>query len=272
MQKATITARISIASRGPSVTVDYTLETLAEDALLLRFGNGIDATVNARVHAAARALREAALPGVADIAPAYASLLLRFDPFARVDTEPGKSPHAHMAGIVRAVLLDASAKTLGPGSRRDDEQKPDASGSSPRTIEIPVCYGREYGPDLVEVAAHAEITPGDVIEKHASVEYAVAMLGFAPGFPYLLGLDPALEVPRRANPRTRVPAGSVAIGGAQTGIYPRELPGGWQLIGRTPLALFDPRREPPCLLAPGDKVRFCAIDNDEFETLSRTAT
>jgi KipI family sensor histidine kinase inhibitor len=94
------------------------------------------------------------------------------------------------------------------------------------------------------------------------------MLGFAPGFPYLLGLDPALQVPRRANPRTRVPAGSVAIGGAQTGIYPRELPGGWHLIGRTPRVLFDPAREPPCLLAPGNHVRFRAIDADEFARLA----
>ncbi|HET9819237.1 MAG TPA: 5-oxoprolinase subunit PxpB [Rhodanobacteraceae bacterium] len=254
------------------MTADYTVETLAEDALLLRFGDGIDATVNARVHEAARALREAALPGVADITPAYASLLLRFDPFARIDAEPGKPPHEHLAEIVRAVLLDASAKTPGPGFRRDDEQKSDASGSSPRIIEIPVRYGSEYGPDLVEVAAHAEISPGEVIEKHAAVEYSVAMLGFAPGFPYLLGLDPALHMPRRADPRTRVPAGSVGIGGAQTGIYPCELPGGWQLIGRTPRVLFDPRREPPCLLAPGDKVHFRAIDNDEFEALARATT
>jgi KipI family sensor histidine kinase inhibitor len=127
-------------------------------------------------------------------------------------------------------------------------------------VEIPVCYGGDFGPDLDALASHAKLTAADVIARHTAATYTVAMLGFAPGFPYLFGLDPALEMPRRASPRTRVPAGSVAIGGAQTGIYPSELPGGWQLIGRTPLALFDAQRDPPSLLMPGDRVRFVAID------------
>jgi KipI family sensor histidine kinase inhibitor len=131
-----------------------------------------------------------------------------------------------------------------------------------------VCYGGESGPDLDAVAEHAGLSRDDVIARHAAAEYTVAMLGFAPGFPYLLGLDRALQVPRRPSPRTRVPAGSVAIGGAQTGIYPRELPGGWHLIGRTPLVLFDPAREPPCLLAPGDRVRFREIEAGEFARLA----
>lgn len=136
------------------------------------------------------------------------------------------------------------------------------------SVEIPVCYGGEYGPDLDALAEHARLSRDEVIGRHVAAGYTVAMLGFAPGFPYLLGLDPALHVPRRADPRTRVPAGSVAIGGAQTGIYPRELPGGWNLIGRTPLVLFDPDRDPPCLLAPGDRVRFCAISAEEFAALA----
>ena len=131
-----------------------------------------------------------------------------------------------------------------------------------------MCYGGEYGPDLEAVAVHAGLSPDAVVARHAAGDYSVAMLGFAPGFPYLLGLDPALHAPRRTDPRTRVPAGSVAIGGAQTGIYPRELPGGWNLIGRTPLPLFDPRREPPALLAAGDRVRFRAIDVDGFARLA----
>ncbi|WIG55610.1 MAG: Allophanate hydrolase 2 subunit 1 [Rhodanobacteraceae bacterium] len=134
-------------------------------------------------------------------------------------------------------------------------------------MAIPVCYGGDCGPDIDAIAEHAGLVRDEVIARHAAAEYTVAMLGFAPGFPYLLGLDAALHVPRRATPRTRVPAGSVAIGGAQTGIYPCELPGGWHLIGRTPLALFDPRRDPPCLLAPGDRVRFRAIDAGEFARL-----
>jgi allophanate hydrolase subunit 1 len=185
--------------------MDFAIEPMAEDAVLLRFGHGLDPGVNARVHAAAHALR------AGDPAPA--------------------------AGVWCEV-------------------------------EIPVCYGGEHGPDLDAVAAHAGLSRDEVVARHAGAGYTVAMLGFAPGFPYLLGLDPALHVPRRANPRTRVPSGSVAIGGAQTGIYPRELPGGWHLIGRTPRALFDPARNPPCLLAPGDRVRFRTITADEFAPLA----
>ncbi|HEX5960369.1 MAG TPA: 5-oxoprolinase subunit PxpB [Rhodanobacteraceae bacterium] len=266
--------------------MDFTPERLAEDALLLRFGEGIDPATNARVHAAVRALRDADLPGVIDIAPAYASLLLRFDPFA---TEPGGSPeslHADLANRVRSILADAAATTLDPGLRRDDGRERTTVGTKaashasdaqtcsrvadgePWIVEVPVCYD---GPDLDAVAAYAGLSRAEVIARHTAAAYTVAMLGFAPGFPYLLGLDPALHMPRREYPRTRVPAGSVAIGGAQTGIYPRELPGGWNLVGRTPLVLFDPLREPPCLLAPGDRVRFRAIGTDEFAHLAEHA-
>jgi KipI family sensor histidine kinase inhibitor len=124
--------------------------------------------------------------------------------------------------------------------------------------DIAVHYGGEHGPDLDALAEHAGLPSRDVIELHAAGEYRVAMLGFSPGFPYLLGLDPRLAMPRLDTPRTRVPAGSVGIGGAQTGIYPQSGPGGWRIIGRTTLALFDPLHDPPTLLAPGDRVRFIA--------------
>lgn len=232
------------------MTTEFTAEPLSEDALLLRFGEAIDPKLNARVHAAAGRLRGSALPGIIEIAPAYASLLLRFDPHAWGEEQ---DPQAHLLACVHEVLRDLPpAETAG------------------REIEIPVCYGGAHGPDLEEVAEHARLTVQQVIARHAACEYTVAMLGFAPGFPYLLGLDRALHTPRRVTPRTRVPAGSVAIGGTQTGIYPRELPGGWMLIGRTPLALFDPQRDPPCLLAPGDRVRFSAMDAGEF--IGRSAT
>jgi KipI family sensor histidine kinase inhibitor len=236
---------------------DYTVEALAEDALLLRFGEGIDEATNARVRAAAKVLRQACLPAITDVAPAYATLLVRFDPFA----------------LGSNALLEMVAEALGPGVRRDDEQGATARpNDAARVVEIPVCYGGDCGPDIDAVTEHARLSCREVIARHAAVEYTVAMLGFAPGFPYLLGLDASLHVPRRAAPRTRVPAGSVAIGGAQTGIYPRELPGGWHLIGRTPLKLFDPQREPPCLLAPGDRVRFRAIGADEFARLADRGT
>lgn len=231
---------------------EFTAETLSEDALLLRFGNAIDAKLNARVHAAAGRLRACMLPGVTEIAPAYASLLLRFDPCTWDEKGAGSFCHA-----VQSVLATAS-----------EQNEPDPFPV--REIEIPVCYGGAHGPDLEDVATHAGLDVHQVIERHAAREYTVAMLGFAPGFPYLLGMDRALHTPRRTTPRTRVPAGSVAIGGGQTGIYPRELPGGWMLIGRSPLTLFDTQRDPPCLLAPGTRVRFRGIDAGEFIALSKT--
>jgi len=125
-----------------------------------------------------------------------------------------------------------------------------------RLVEIPVIYGGESGPDLSVVAEHAAMTPYQVVELHSSNDYVVFFIGFQPGFPYLGGLDPRLHIPRRAEPRVAVPAGSVGIGGSQTGVYPLASPGGWQLIGQTRTALFDPLQQPPTLLRPGDRVRF----------------
>jgi KipI family sensor histidine kinase inhibitor len=226
---------------------DLPIEPLGETALLLRFGAGLDPAINARVHAAATALRAAHLPGLVDIAPAYATLALHYEPAAWADANGGH-PWRNFEAAVRAVLA----------------APPKHETVAAQVVEIPVCYGGEHGPDLDAVAGHARLDARLVIERHAAATYTVAMLGFAPGFPYLFGLDPALHMPRRENPRTRVPAGSVAIGGGQTGIYPSELPGGWQLIGRTPLVLFDARRDPPSLLMPGDRVRFVAIDAKAF--------
>jgi len=125
-----------------------------------------------------------------------------------------------------------------------------------RLVEIPVIYGGEHGPDLMVVAEHAALSPGQVVELHSSSDYVVFFVGFQPGFPYLGGLDPRLHISRRAEPRVAVPAGSVGIGGSQTGVYPLASPGGWQLIGQTRTALFDPLQQPPTLLRPGDRVRF----------------
>ena len=219
-------------------------EPLAEGALLLRLGEHVDVMINARVHAAV-AILQRQLPSLECI-PAYASVLLRFDPLAWRDAN-ATDPHRALERAVRAAL-DAG------------EISQQVSGEQ----EIPVCYGGIHGPDLTVVARHLDLSITEVITRHTAVNYHVAMIGFAPGFPYLLGLDPSLVMPRRDNPRQRVPAGSVAIGGAQTGIYPIELPGGWQLIGRTPLRLFDVTATSPSLLAAGDRVRFRPIDEDEF--------
>lgn len=220
-------------------------EALADDAWLLRLAPGSDA--NARAHALAARLRADAPAWLRDVVPAWNSVGVCFDP-AQIDPD------------------DALAWLQTP---RDGG--PDATLATPRTIEIPVCYGGEHGIDLDTAAAELGLTPDAMVERHVAPLYTVAMIGFMPGFPYLDGLDPALALPRLATPRSRVPAGSVGIGGAQTGIYPRESPGGWRLLGRTPLTLFDPAAEPPSRLLPGDRVRFVAIDDATFDTLVRDA-
>jgi KipI family sensor histidine kinase inhibitor len=219
-----------------------TLAPLGDQALLLRWGEVADADTNRRVHAAAAKLREAQLPWLVDCVPAYASLAVFFDATAVRGNDPQADVGEQLLAVAQAI-----------------DAEPDAAAS--RLVEIPVVYGGEHGPDLDDVASASGLTAAQVIERHAQVEYLVAMLGFSPGFPYLLGLDPQLAVPRLATPRMRVAAGSVGIGGAQTGIYPNEGPGGWRLIGQTSLRLFDAKREPPSLLLPGDRVRFVPVDD-----------
>ena len=209
---------------------------LGEDALLLRFGEGIDADTNARVHALAARIEAMRPPWLRDLVPAYASLAL----FVDADAFPDSDPLANAESWLRALPRDNG----------------DPAASHGRLREIVVHYGGEHGPDLDSVAEHAALSPRQVIELHADCEYRVAMLGFAPGFPYLLGLDPRIAMPRLATPRQRVEAGSVGIGGAQAGIYPHSGPGGWRIVGRTDAVLFDPTRDPPSLLAPGDRLRF----------------
>ena len=222
------------------------IEPLGEDALLLRLGRRIDPELNARVHALARQLEAARPPWLLELVPAYASLALCVD-----------------TGMLDLDTAAAAVRTLLAGA---DAAPPEPAPAA--TVKIPVCHAPAFAPDLDALAARAGLDRDQAIALHCAGEYRVAMTGFAPGFPYLLGLDPRLATPRLATPRPRVAAGSVAIGGAQTGIYPREGPGGWHLVGRTPATLFDPAREPPCLLAPGAFVRFVAIDETRFHALA----
>jgi KipI family sensor histidine kinase inhibitor len=222
------------------------VEPLGDQALLVVLGEGIDRAVNDRVHQLAALLRQEAPPGLLDLVPAYATLAVHYDPAAWADHPRG--PHAALRAEIERLWRESGA----------------ALQLAVRQVEIPVCYGGDYGPDLGEMAFHQGLAEAEMAARHAADSYRVFMLGFTPGFAYLGGLAPGLAAPRWSTPRPRVPAGSVAIAGLQTGIYPQETPGGWQIIGRTPCRLFDPEREEPCLLRPGDQVRFTAITEAAF--------
>ena len=207
-----------------------------DSVLILELGvaspvaQGIDDDVNARAIRIGRAIRQRRIRGVRDVVSTIRSVAVFFDPLA-----------TDVATLASTLL-----------EHRNDAPSEDAG----RLVEVPVAYGGDAGPDLADVAAFARLTPDAVVERHAARTYRVYMLGFLPGFPYMGSVDESIAAPRRSTPRVRVPAGSVGIAGRQTGIYPRDSPGGWQIIGRTPVELFDAGRVPPALLAPGDSVRF----------------
>jgi KipI family sensor histidine kinase inhibitor len=228
------------------------VEPLGDRALLVVFGECIDANVNDQVHGLVSKLRESGLPGVLDFVPAYATLTVHYDPSKW--ERPGTLPHDAVRSEILRLWKEARAASPRPS----------------RLMEIPICYGGEFGPDLEDVAHHCGLSAKAIIARHSCPEYRVFMLGFAPGFAYLGGLDPGIAVPRRETPRLKVPAGSVGIAGTQTGIYPLDIPGGWQIIGRTPLKLFDPSLEEPCLLGPGDRLRFVAIEKAAFQPEGRS--
>ncbi len=216
-----------------------------DSALLLELGEPvIDPDLNARAIAVARAIREQAIPGVRDVVSTFRSVAVFFDPLS-----------TDVAAVAAALH---HAENAAPSS---------VAG---RTVDIPVVYGGESGPDLAELAAFARSTPEAVIERHAGTVYRVYMIGFLPGFPYMAHVDATIAAPRRAIPRLRVAAGSVGIAGMQTGIYPRESPGGWQIIGRTASTIFDQAQLPPALLAPGDRVRFVPTQESALSGFTRT--
>ena len=231
---------------------------LGDSALIVRvreqFDDAPEETLN-EVLQTFQQLRSAAIPGVIELAPAYTSVAVFFDPF---DVAKASGTASDIFDWL-AARIGAATVPKRRGSRR----------SAPRTVEIPVCYDPEFAPDLDEVARHAQISTEQVVELHSAAGYRVACIGFVPGFPFMAGLPKKIATPRRSNPRKEIPPGAVGIGGAQTGIYPLRSPGGWNLIGRTPLKLFDPTKDPPVLLRAGDPVRFRAITREEFESLKR---
>jgi inhibitor of KinA len=212
--------------------------------LIVELEDRIDAAVNARVIGIAARLVADPVSGVRDIVPTYRSVAVYFDPVRT-------SHDALMSRLQREAALDVP------------KAMPVAAA-----VGVPVCYGGEFGPDLGEVASFAGITEPEVVDLHASPTYRVFMLGFTPGLAYLGLVNDRIAAPRRDSPRVRVPRGSVGIAGGQTGIYPAETPGGWQIIGRTPVKPFDPARAQPFLLRPGDSVRFYPIDRAEFDRLA----
>ena len=210
-----------------------------DQALVIELGDAISPEINRRVHSLVAALDRRGIPGVTDLIPTYRSLFVQYDPMR----------------VSLAELQDGLSETM---ENLDERALPD-----PRVVSLPTQYGGEYGPDLASLAENAGLTPEDVVSIHSGTDYLVYMMGFAPGFPYLGGLSEKLATPRLATPRAQIPAGSVGIAENQTGVYPVASPGGWRLIGRTPLKLFDPRHESPSLLAAGDYVRFVPLSSEE---------
>jgi inhibitor of KinA len=216
--------------------------TAAGDAALLcEFPQRIDAQVNARAIALAERMRRRCGSAIRDAVVGFASLTLYFDPL-----------------VVDAGWLEAEVREVAAGL----VDVPESPGA---VIDVPVCYGGELGPDLEVVAAFAGCTPEEVVAMHSGVEYRVFMVGFVPGFAYLASVEPRIAAPRRSAPRPAVVPGSVGIAGVQTGVYPAATPGGWNIVGRTPLMPYDASRENPCIFSPGDTVRFRPVSRDVYQ-------
>jgi len=223
------------------MSIPYRIVPAGDSALIVEFEERIDPVVNARTIACADAIQAAAIAGVRDVVPTYRSVAVYFDPL-------------HTDSEVLTACLEREAARPAPA----------VSAARP-AVRIPVCYGGDLGPDLPAVAVFAGMAEPEVVQLHAAETYRVFMLGFVPGFAYLGIVDPRIAMPRHATPRVRVPAGSVGIAGIQTGVYSAETPGGWQLIGRTPVKPFDPAGAEPFLMKAGDAVEFYPIDRAEYD-------
>ncbi len=211
-----------------------------DSALNIEFGNEISEEINKKIRAASALIENREISGISEVVPTYRSLMIHYDPL-----------------IIEYEELISILKWI-------EENIKNVELYSPEIIEIPVLYGGQYGPDIENVAMHNKLTVEEVIKIHTSAEYLIYMLGFTPGFPYLGGMDKRIATPRLHSPRTKIPAGSVGIAGEQTGIYPVQSPGGWQLIGSTPIELFNPDSENPILLKSGNHIVFKSIDEEEY--------
>ena len=205
---------------------------------------GVDLETNRSLQALAAALRARSLPWIRDVVPALCGIAVHFDPY-----------HPELPASVIEYFERLLQEAFKSASKFED---------SGRTVEVPVCYDPIFGLDLSDISQRTSVSLEEIVKRHTKSQHIVLMVGFSPGQPYIGGLDPKLSVPRRATPRTLMPAGSVAIANAQTAVYPYETPGGWSIIGRTPLRVFDPARDPASLFAPGDRVRFFPIEKNDF--------
>jgi KipI family sensor histidine kinase inhibitor len=235
----------TFASMDASAADGVRFQPSSDQSLLVYFGQRIRVQANENVRKLLRLLELEPVAGIRNLHPAYCSVLVKFDAL--------KLRHEELEEILRQYL-----------ERLDKVSLPE-----PRQVEIPVCYGGDFGPDLDDVATMHGITPARVIELHASTNYLVYFLGFVPGFAYLGELPEGLVTPRLATPRKRVPAGSVGIAGTQTGVYPFATPGGWRLLGRTPMAMFRADTDALSLLSIGDRVRFVPISREQFAALEK---
>lgn len=221
----------------------FTITIAGDSALNLEFAKTISAETSAKIRMAADSLMADPIEGITELVPTFCSLMVYYDPLLITFDEVATKLHGKLRDVGE---VDLSVRKIVP---------------------IPVCYGGDFGPDLATVAQHAGLSEEEVIAIHSGHDYLIDMLGFLPGFAYLGGLDERLHTPRLATPRTRLEPGSVGIGGAQTGIYPLASPGGWQIIGRTPLKPYDPDRENPILYAAGEYLRFVPITPDEYTAI-----
>ncbi|MBB6450126.1 inhibitor of KinA [Geomicrobium halophilum] len=228
------------------------LYPLSENAIHITLGHNIDPEIHQRVKKIMERVEEEPFHGYVECVPSYTGVTVFYDPINIYHTMEEKkgSPSESVMRYLKKVVdsLDAIPQSKESGN----------------VVTIPVCYDEDFGPDLSHVAVENGLTKDEVIQIHTSGEYLVYMIGFAPGFPFLGGMEDDIATPRKREPRTKIPAGSVGIAGSQTGIYPIETPGGWQLIGQTPVRMFDSHREEPSLLKAGDHVRFKAITYEEF--------
>ncbi|NEU30226.1 5-oxoprolinase subunit PxpB [bacterium LRH843] len=227
----------------------FDVRPLGDQAIRVGFGNVVSKEIHQRIRTFCTLLEQITHPAVKEWVPSYTAVTIFYDCAYWSYEEAVKE-------IKRIAAMKMEGKQSLPA----------------RIVRIPVCYGGKWGPDLAEVASRNGITEEEVVRLHSDRTYLVYMIGFAPGFPYLGGLNPLLATPRKKEPRRLVPAGSVGIAGEQTGIYPLATPGGWQLIGQTPFSLYDPNREEPTLLRAGDELIFYAISPREFESIRMTHT